>query len=54
MVTLRLAQRVPKCLRRLALEPDQNKLGDVRNDIKHGNEYKTAADFRVYLKEHLG
>ena len=50
MVTLGLAQRIPKSIRRSALKPDQKDLGDVRDNIKHGNGNEAAADFRIYSK----
>lgn len=44
---MRLAQRIPKSTRRTALKPDQKDLGDIRDNIKHGDGNKAAADFGI-------
>lgn len=42
-----LAHRIPERIRRIALKPDQNDLGDVEDNIQNGDGNQTAADFGV-------
>jgi predicted RNA-binding protein with TRAM domain len=50
MITLTLSQGIPKSIRRAALEPGEQDLRNVEDDIKHGDGDQTAADFGIFVK----
>lgn len=51
MITLTLSQRIPKGVRRGALEPGEQDLWNVENDIEDGDGDQTAADLGVFVKQ---
>ena len=51
MVALALSQRIPKRVGRGALEPGEQDLRNVENDIEDGDGDQTAADLRVWVTQ---
>lgn len=51
MITLTLSQRIPKRVWRGALEPGEQDLWNVENDIEDGDGDQTAADLGVFVKQ---
>jgi hypothetical protein len=51
MIALTLPQGIPEGIGRGALEPSEQNLWNVEDDIEHGNGDQTAADLGVYVKQ---
>jgi hypothetical protein len=48
VIALGLAHRIPESIDGAALEPDQEDLRNVQDDVQDGDGEETAADFGVY------
>jgi hypothetical protein len=48
MITLSLSKRIPERTRRTALEPNEQNLRDIDNDIQTGDDDQAASDLRVW------
>ena len=47
VIALRLARRIPESIDGAALEPDQEELGNVHDDVQNGDGDETAANLGV-------
>lgn len=52
VIALGLAERVPKSVDGVALEPDEQDLGDIEDDVGDSNGDETAADLWVYHRQY--
>lgn len=50
VVALCLAKRIPERVDGVALEPDEEDLGDIDNDVHRGEDDQTPADFGIYIQ----